>query len=89
MEQADIKALGKKYTTGKDQVSQRTIRLSSAMEKALSDLADEEGLTLVQALERAVGTQLFIEEAKRRGDSFILKRGSDQKLMELTFGSKD
>jgi predicted transcriptional regulator len=59
-----------------------TVNLSPQVVKALEALAEEEGITKTEALRKAISTEKFLHEEKKKG-SRILIEDTDQKIREI------
>ena len=57
--------------------------LSPAVAKALKDLAAAQGVSLTEALSRAIGTESTLAEKRRKGGKVLVEEGGT--LKELVF----
>lgn len=76
----------KRYAKEESTETQLSLRLSSAMVKALDDLAQMTGDTSkAETIRKAVGTQLLLHQAIKDGDEIILRK-PDGTMMRLKIG---
>ena len=60
----------------------RTLRLSEEADDAVQAIADELGLNVSEVIRRAIGTEQFFLEARKKGERILLQ-GSDESVREV------
>jgi hypothetical protein len=59
-----------------------TINLSGEIYNSLQKLAEDQGVTITEALRKAIGTESFLREAKRDGSKILIQE-SDKTMKQV------
>lgn len=63
-------------------VQRLTLRLSGEVLEAIRKIAERRGLTTMEFVRRAIGTELFLNEALARGERILIE-GRDGRVREI------
>jgi hypothetical protein len=68
-----------------EKVTRLSINLSKDVATALRSIAKKHGITITEAVRRAISTQKYIEDAHDRHAKILIKEPDDTTLRELVF----
>lgn len=69
----------------KDGDSRLNVRLSPEVRKALDWLADERGVSAVEAVRRSIGTEKFFQELISKGAKVLVQMPNEKHVKEVVF----
>ena len=62
-----------------------SINLSEDVIKALKEMAQQDNVTMTEAIRRAISTQKFLDDAQRRGKAILLEDIETKQVERIIF----